>query len=103
MEQKKKSVPIVGFDFNEETLGGIESGKVYASMIQDPYNMGYETVKILADVSRGNRSRLPLFNVWRISCDPVTKDNVADVRQRLAGKPMARPATRPAPASAAAG
>ncbi len=110
LDAKKKAgqVKVVGFDFNEETLAGIEQDKVSASMMQDAYNMGYETVKILADVARGNRSRLPMFQIWRISCDPLTKENVADVRQKLAGKsatasavqapttaPGAAPATAP--------
>jgi ribose transport system substrate-binding protein len=100
-------VKVVGFDFNEETLAGIEQDKVSASMMQDAYNMGYETVKILADVARGNRSRLPMFQVWRISCDPLTKENVADVRQKLAGKSVTAsavqgPTTAPAPSAAPA-
>jgi ribose transport system substrate-binding protein len=107
LDAKKKAgqVKVVGFDFNEETLAGIEQDKVSASMMQDAYNMGYETVKILADVARGNRARLPMFQVWRISCDPLTKENVADVRQKLAGKPMTagavqKPTTAPSAAPA---
>ncbi|HEX8520795.1 MAG TPA: substrate-binding domain-containing protein [Tepidisphaeraceae bacterium] len=100
LEQKQKSgkVHVVGFDFNDETLAGIENGQVYASMMQDAYNIGAETVKILADVSRGNKLRLPMFQVQRISCDAVTKENLPEVRAKLASKSNA-PA--PSPASAA--
>ncbi len=89
LEQKKMlgKIQVVGFDFNEETLAGIESGNVHATIMQDPYTIGYETVRILADLARGNRSRLPMFQTWHLSCDPVTKENVATVRQKLAGNP----------------
>ena len=93
LEQKNKlgKIQVVGFDFNDETLAGIESGNVYASIMQDPYTIGFETVRILADLARGNRSRLPMFQTWHLSCDPITKANVGEVRQKLAGtsKPAA--------------
>jgi ribose transport system substrate-binding protein len=89
LEQKNKlgKIQVVGFDFNEETLAGIESGNVYASIMQDPYTIGFETVRILADLARGNRSRLPMFQTWHLACDPITKANVAQIRQKLAGNP----------------
>jgi len=95
LERKDKlgKIQVIGFDFNEETLAGIENGNVYASIMQDPYTIGFETVRILADLARGNRSRLPMFQTWHLACDPVTKANVAAVRQKLAGTPRA--ATQP--------
>ena len=38
-------VKVVGFDANEETLAGIEKGYVYASIVQDAYNIGYAAVR----------------------------------------------------------
>jgi ribose transport system substrate-binding protein len=96
LAQKNKlgKIQVVGFDFNEETLAGIEAGNVHATIMQDPYTIGYETVRILADLARGNRSRLPMFQTWHLTCDAVTKENIAAVRQKLAGTPKP-PTTQP--------
>jgi ribose transport system substrate-binding protein len=88
---KIDKVQVVGFDANEETLAGIEQGHVRATMMQDPYYIGMESVRILAEAARGNRRAVPLFQQYNLSCDPVTKDNVAVAREQiaalLAGKP----------------
>ncbi|MFL5341438.1 MAG: sugar-binding protein [Gemmataceae bacterium] len=41
-------VTIIGFDEDEQTLAGIKDGSVAATVVQDPYNFGYESVKIMA-------------------------------------------------------
>jgi len=101
LEQSNKlgKLKVVGFDFHEETLAGIENGTVFASMMQDPYTIGYQTVRILADLARGDRSSLPMFQVWHLPCDPITKATVADARQRISGKPMVGKPLDAAPAS----
>ncbi|HTL28559.1 MAG TPA: substrate-binding domain-containing protein [Tepidisphaeraceae bacterium] len=97
---KLDQVKVIGFDTNEETLAGIEQGHVYASMMQDPYYIGLETVRILSEASRGNRQAVPLFQQYNLSCDPVMKSNVAAVREQLAARmsgkaaPMRLPAPR---------
>jgi len=83
---KDGKVQVVGFDTNEETLAGIESGSVYATMMQSPYNIGFESVRVLGDVARGERESLPMFSTFYLNCDPVTKANVAEVRADLAKK-----------------
>jgi len=108
---KLGQVKVVGFDAYEETLAGIESGHVYGTILQDPYYMGYETCRILAESAHGNRQSIPLFQMRTIACDAVTATNVAAMRQTLArqsgGAPRAAasagdaPTTNPAQASTA--
>ena len=83
---KTGKIQVVGFDTNEETLAGIEQGTVYASMMQDPYYIGMESIRILAEASRGNRQAVPLFQQYNLTCDPVVKGNVAGVRSQLAAQ-----------------
>jgi ribose transport system substrate-binding protein len=101
---KLDQIQVVGFDANEETLKGIEQGHVRATMLQDPYYIGMESVRILTEAVRGNRRAVPLFQQYNLSCDPVTKDNVAFAREqleaRLAGKPA--PMRPPTPSTQAA-
>jgi ribose transport system substrate-binding protein len=53
---------IVGFDENYETLDGVKSGEIVGTVVQDPYNFGYQSVKILAAMVRdGNDSILKSY------------------------------------------
>lgn len=49
-------VKVVGFDEDEQTLNAIESGRMYATVVQDPFNFGYMSVKVLAAEARGDQS-----------------------------------------------
>lgn len=49
-EKIKKSVILIGFDENRETLRGIKDGDIVATVVQDPYLFGYESVKIMSQL-----------------------------------------------------
>jgi ribose transport system substrate-binding protein len=91
-------VQVVGFDAYDETLAGIESGTVFASIMQDAYSIGFETVRVLGDAGRNDRRALPMYQQFYMSCDPVTKANVRQIREDLHRK-MSGLSNRPAPAS----
>jgi ribose transport system substrate-binding protein len=101
LEQAGKlgKIQVVGFDTNDQTLAGIDNGNVYATIMQSPYNIGFESVRVLADIARGESQNLPMFSTFYLSCDPVTKANLAGVRENLARKE--RPPAAAAPPSAA--
>ena len=53
-------VKIVGFDEDWVTLDGIAKGEVEGTVVQDPFNYGYESVKLLAMMAKGgDKSKLP--------------------------------------------
>ncbi len=56
---KLGKIKIVGFDEDEETLLGIEKGHIEATVVQDPFNFGYQSVKLMAEIVRGDRSGIP--------------------------------------------
>jgi ribose transport system substrate-binding protein len=56
--RKQGKVVLVGFDENEETLQGIKDGHVYGTVVQNPFMFGYEAVKILAGLAKGNAATL---------------------------------------------
>ena len=43
-----KEIKIIGFDEDWETLKGIAAGEIEATVVQDPFAYGYESVKALA-------------------------------------------------------
>ncbi len=88
---KLGQVRVVGFDTYDETLAGIDDGHVAATIMQDPFNIGYESVRVLADAARGERHALPLFQQFYLACDAVKKENLAQTRQELARKYKGEP------------
>ena len=52
-----KNVKVVGFDEDDLTLKAIDQGKMYATVVQDPFNFGYKSVEILAAEARGDKSK----------------------------------------------
>jgi ribose transport system substrate-binding protein len=45
-------VQIIGFDEDDLTLQGIKSGDIYATVVQNPYMFGFESVRILRHLVR---------------------------------------------------
>jgi ribose transport system substrate-binding protein len=52
-------VKLVAFDEDDRTLQGILDGQIHGTVVQQPYRYGYESVRILAALARGDRSVLP--------------------------------------------
>jgi ribose transport system substrate-binding protein len=54
---KQESKPaIVGFDENFQTLDAIQSGEIVGTVVQNPYQFGYDSIKILAALAKGDES-----------------------------------------------
>jgi ribose transport system substrate-binding protein len=85
--QKLKKIKIVGFDEDDATLKGIADGNVAGTVVQDPYNYGYESVRLLAALARGDRSVLPKDGVLTIPAKSIEPGNVqqfwADLKKKL--------------------
>lgn len=69
---KLGKVKIVGFDENPDTLKGVEDGNVYATVVQDPFGFGYESVKTMADLAKGQKYSGPKLR--GVQHRVVTKD-----------------------------
>jgi ribose transport system substrate-binding protein len=80
---KPGQVALVGFDENDETLGGIKEGLVHGTVVQQPYKFGYEAVRLLAHLARGDRSVLPKDGILYVPHRVIKKDNVDEFRAEL--------------------
>lgn len=56
---KLGEVQVVAFDEADETLQGIVDGKVYGTVVQNPYEYGHRSVSILAGLDRQDETLLP--------------------------------------------
>lgn len=52
-------VKIVCFDEEPDTLAGIQSGAIAATIVQQPYEFGYQSIKLMARYLRGDKSVVP--------------------------------------------
>ena len=72
------AIKLVSFDEADGTLQGIIDGHVQGTISQQPYKYGFESVRILAGLARGDRSVLPENGYLEISFVEVRKDNVEE-------------------------
>jgi ribose transport system substrate-binding protein len=74
--KKLKKVKVVGFDENRTTLQGIRDGTVHGTIAQDPYSYGYQSVRVLAALARGDRSIVPAEKIIDVPAQKVLPGNV---------------------------
>lgn len=77
------AVQVVAFDEDFATLDGIEAGHVHATVVQGPYDYGYESVRILAGLARGDESVLPPDGFLDVQAKIIRPSDVAEFRARL--------------------
>jgi len=69
---RKEKPAIVAFEEDEETLKGVEDGLIYATIVQKPFEFGYQSMKLLKDIADGKQ--VPA-NV-NPGIDTITKENL---------------------------
>jgi len=88
-ERKKlDQVKLITFDDAAETLDGIEAGHIFATMAQDPYQYGYQSVVSLASLCRGDDTSVPIVGrgAWFVNAEPIRKENLQEYRDRMASR-----------------
>lgn len=83
---KLNKVAVIGFDEAEVTLQGIKDGLVFGTVVQDPYKYGYESIRILNELNKGNTSVIPENKFINIPARTITSDNVEEFWQDLKKK-----------------
>jgi ribose transport system substrate-binding protein len=82
-QKKLNTVKIVSFDEQKETLDGIRAGEIVGTIVQQPYEFGYRSIKTLVEVARGNRSILPADGIGFIEHQVIDKNNVDAFEKKL--------------------
>ena len=76
-------VKIVCFDEEEETLQGVKDGHIFGTIVQQPFQFGYESVKLLVELAQGDRSRIPEDEAIYIDVLTINQENVDSFWARL--------------------
>ncbi|TWT30941.1 substrate-binding domain-containing protein [Blastopirellula retiformator] len=87
---KLDDIKIVGFDEDIETLKGIEEGKIFGTVVQQPFLFGFKSVEYLSALIRGQQVDVPDSQIIYIPHRVITPDNAkqfkSDIEQMMAGK-----------------
>jgi ribose transport system substrate-binding protein len=73
---KLGEVQIVCFDEEDETLQGVKDGHIFGTVVQQPFLFGYESVKLLVQLAKGDRSSVPPDGQIYIPTKNITAINV---------------------------
>jgi ribose transport system substrate-binding protein len=81
--KKANQIKIVAFDEQDETLAGIQEGSIHATVVQQPYEFGYQAIKLMAQVLKGDKSAIPANKQIIIPTLVVNKGNVEDFTKKI--------------------
>lgn len=79
---KVGQVKIVCFDEDSDTLAGVAAGDIYGTVVQNPFQIGGQTVFRMAKCLRGDKLQLMGGRIT-IASQAVTKDNVVHFQNEL--------------------
>jgi len=80
---KAGQIKIVGFDEDQQTLKGIADGAIDGTVVQQPYEFGYQSMIKLAKYIEGDKSVVPAGKLDIIPTMIVDKANVADFAKKI--------------------
>ena len=73
---KLGKIKIVCFDEQDETLAGVKEGSISATIVQQPFEFGYQSIKFLAKALRNDKSDIPSNKLKYVPTTVITKDTV---------------------------
>jgi ribose transport system substrate-binding protein len=83
---KLNKITVIGFDEDPITLGGVKEGSIAATVVQQPYEWGYQGMKDMAKFLEGDKSFIPGNKLIIIPTKIIDKANVdsfwAELKQR---------------------
>jgi len=82
---KAGQVKIVCFDEEDETLAGVKDGAIFATVVQQPYEFGYQSVKIMAQILKGDKSVIPASKQINVPTLVVKKEDVEAFIKKING------------------
>jgi len=69
-------VTIIGFDEDPITLGGVKEGTIVGTVVQQPYEWGYQGMKDMAKYLEGDKSFIPANKLIIVPTQIIDKSNV---------------------------
>ncbi|CAN5426383.1 sugar-binding protein [soil metagenome] len=83
---KLGQITVVAFDEDPITLGAVKDGSFAGTVVQQPFEWGYQGSKLFAAYLNGDKSVIPAGNLAIIPGMVITKDNVDSFKADLEAK-----------------
>jgi ribose transport system substrate-binding protein len=80
---KVGQVKIVCFDEEDETLAGVKDGSIFATVVQQPFEFGYQSVKLMAQILGGDKSAIPANKQINVPTLVIKKDSVEEFQKKI--------------------
>ncbi|CCD88737.1 Putative sugar (D-ribose) ABC transporter (periplasmic binding protein) [Bradyrhizobium sp. ORS 285] len=80
---KLGKIKIIGFDEDPITLGGVKDGAIEGTVVQQPYEWGYQGMKLMAKVVQGDKSGVPANGIIIVPGKVIDKANVEDFMAQM--------------------
>ena len=86
---KLGEITVVAFDEDPITLGGVREGTIAGTVVQQPYEWGYQGMKLMAAVLEGDTSGIPENKLVIVPTAIIDASNVdafeAELKARIGG------------------
>jgi ribose transport system substrate-binding protein len=86
---KLGSITVVAFDEDPVTLGAVREGSFASTVVQQPFEWGYQGMKLMAAYLDGDKSGVPADGLIIVPTKVVNKENVdafeADLKAKIGG------------------
>ena len=82
---KTDKVKIICFDEEDETLAGVKEGSIFATVVQQPFEFGYQSVKLMAQILKGDKSAIPASKQINVPTLVIKKDTVEEFTKKING------------------
>jgi ribose transport system substrate-binding protein len=73
---KTGAIKVFSFDEADETLQAIKDGVAEGTVVQNPYEYGYQSVKLLKELIAGNQGAIPDSKFINIPARRIDRSNV---------------------------
>ncbi len=86
---KLGAITVVAFDEDPVTLGAVKEGSFASTVVQQPFEWGYQGMLLMAKYLEGDKSGVPADKLIIVPTKVINKDNVdefsADLKAKISG------------------
>ena len=80
---KVGQVKIICFDEDDQTLAGVKSGAIFATVVQQPFEFGYQAVEMMVKIVGGDKSVIPASKQKYIPTLVIDQKNVDEFTTKI--------------------
>jgi ribose transport system substrate-binding protein len=80
---KVGQLKIIAFDEEDETLAGVKQGAIYATVVQQPFEFGYQAIKLMHQYLNGDKSGIPANKQVFVPTLVIKQDGVDAFTQKI--------------------